>query len=134
MRRVEPLEDADRAADRLRRFFRLLAQQADVEQQPRQLVRRVELLERRRAPTRTSPPPLRGRRAKQWIFAQAQSFFASAKRSPSCARVLLAELRMLHRRFQVAALQHERRGRGVRARQPVQRVVLLEDRAARAPR
>src|SRR6185369_2496614 len=47
VRRLETFEDADRAADRDRRFFRLFAQQADVEQQARLLVRRVELLERR---------------------------------------------------------------------------------------
>src|SRR6185369_17446105 len=46
VRRLEPFEDADGAADRDRRFIRLLAQQSDVEQQARLLVWRVELLER----------------------------------------------------------------------------------------
>ena len=84
VRGVEPLEDADGAADGLRRFFRLLAQQADVEQAAAPArtacrsssnvdARRVELRRRR----------LRARRATQWIFAQTQSFLASVKRSSS---------------------------------------------------
>ncbi len=47
MRRLQPFEDPDRAADRLRRFFRLVFEQSDVEHQTRELIRCLQLLERR---------------------------------------------------------------------------------------
>ena len=124
---VEALEDANGAANRLRRLLRFVAHDAHVEEQTRQLVRRVEFFEDR--PRRVKL--LHGRVALSLEvkdFSPRPVVLRQRESIVQLRRVLRAEFRMLRCLFEFLPPQRKRRRRRVRARQTGNRFVLLEDR------